>query len=408
MKIFTNRKFRRISRIKSVLLFGIGFLFFLCFIRSTLAVVHIEVLNKDPKPSTEQSDDRIVISGRLIADYRTEEGGLAAVEDKFGKIHVIRAEEILKFSEDNLAFAPESRKAMETELLREFGEGFRAWSSDHFIFIYNTSDGYVRWNGKLFESLYDAFERYQARKGLNLKSPDVPMIVILFASKKEFLDFAQKDAPGASNIVAYYHRLNNRTVLYDLSEVESEIPEKKKSSRSFQKVDAILSRPQAAFNVATIVHEATHQISFNRGMFLRPGPFSLWLSEGVSMYFEVPDSNSSRGWSHRGVSDKPNFYRLKIFRNSRAAHIREPIQNLIKEIDYMKDVQYSYAASWALFFFLNEKAPKKLVKYMEFLNKKPPFTVYSPEERLADFEKFFGNDWNGFYRNFDRFFQNLR
>lgn len=407
MDQFVNRKS---CKTWSLLLHLLGsLLFILLLIRSVSAVVYVEVRNKDSeRTQEEQSDDRIVISGRLIADYRTDQNGLVALEDQFGKIHVIHAEEILKFSEDDLAFAPESRKAMEDELLRELGEGFRAWSSSHFVFIYNTSDGYVRWCGKLFESLYDAFERYQSRKGLNLKNPDVPMIVILFGSKKEFLDFAEKDAPGATNIVAYYHRLNNRIVLYDLSEVESAIPEKRRSARSFQKVDAILSRPQAAFNVATIVHEATHQISFNRGMFPRSGPFSLWLSEGVSMYFEVPDSSSSRGWSHRGVSDKPNYYRLKVLKGSRRSAGKDFLQDLIKETNYMENVQFSYAASWALFFYLNEKAPKKLAKYIDFLNTKPPFTVYSPEDRIADFEKFFGNDWNDFYRNFDRFFQNLR
>ena len=41
--------------------------------------------------------------------------------------------------------------------------------------------------------------------------------------------------------------------------------------------------------MATIVHEATHQIAFNCGMQQRYADIPLWLCEGMAVYFEAPD-----------------------------------------------------------------------------------------------------------------------
>ncbi|MDO5554496.1 MAG: DUF1570 domain-containing protein [Planctomycetia bacterium] len=347
-----------------------------------------------------------VVSGRLLADYRAGNEGLVAVEETSGKYRIFHACDVVSVTEDEEPFIPLTRKEMQLALKEEF-PSFDTLATDHFLFVYDTSEGYAAWCGKLFESLYESFERYRRRLDLDLEHPKVPMVVVLFGGKEEFLKYAQEDTDGATQILAYYHRLDNRTILYDLSEVESQVPSEKRRSRSYKQVSEILSRPQAGFNVATIVHEATHQIAFNRGMFPRTGPFALWLAEGVSMYFETPDSRSRHGWTGRGLSDRPNSYRLAVLREFAKNPTPDPLQQIVRETDYLKDAQNSYALSWSLFYYLNEKTPKKLAKYIDLLREKTPFTVYSPEERISDFEACFGDDWQDMYKVYSKFFRDL-
>ncbi len=388
--------------------FLILLLFFGFISDSITALDRVEVRKKDNIITQEETESVSIYTGRLLVDYRTSNGGLLALEDSQGQILVFHGEDVVSLKSDEVPFVPDSKKKIEENLILKFGESFNTLISDHFIFVYNTSDGYATWCSRLFESLYDTFDRYQSKRNFKLKHVEIPMVVILFSSKQEFANFIERDAPGtSSNIVAYYHRLKNHTVLYDLTGGELVVPSNKRNTSSYKKVEEILSRPQSAFNVATIVHEATHQISFNRGMFPRTGPFSLWLSEGIATLFESPDSSSVRGWSGRGNLDRPNNYRLAIFKEYVKKNPESPIQNMIKETDYIKNAQYSYATSWALYFYLNEKYPRQMVKYIEYLNTKPPFTQYTPEERLSDFEDYFGSDWGLFYRNFNRFYQNM-
>src|SRR4029079_18377404 len=78
-------------------------------------------------------------------------------------------------------------------------------------------------------------------------------------------------------------------------------------------INQMLSQPAAVPLVATIVHEATHQIAFNSGLQTRYADLPLWLLEGMAVYFEAPDLDSSRGWTGIG---KVNYPRLETFRKN--------------------------------------------------------------------------------------------
>ena len=44
---------------------------------------------------------------------------------------------------------------------------------------------------------------------------------------------------------------------------------------------------------------------------------------------------------------------------------------------------------------------------MREIQSKPPFTAYSPNDRVADFEKFFGDDWGKLTENILKFVKRL-
>ena len=63
----------------------------------------------------------------------------------------------------------------------------------------------------------------------------------------------------------------------------------------------MLARPEAEQSVATIIHEATHQIAFNSGLQTRFADVPLWVSEGMAVFFETPDLQSAKGWRTIGA-----------------------------------------------------------------------------------------------------------
>jgi hypothetical protein len=147
------------------------------------------------------------------------------------------------------------------------------------------------------------------------------------------------------------------------------------------------------FNIATVIHEATHQIAFNSGMHTRYADNPLWLVEGMAMYFETPDLSSKSGWKTVGAV---NDLRLEQFQEF-AARRRKPdsLATLISsdarftDSDEMGD---AYAEAWALSHFLIQRKKDAYVKYLGMLAAKPRLVFDSPDERLAEFRAAFGAD----------------
>ncbi len=365
-------------------------------------------VDKTTAPSSAQ-DSGYPYVGREIADYRALDGvGRYLFEDEFGELRSFDADDVLSIEPAPDVALDDVRKAISKKLLEEFGDEFAVKSTKRYLFVYDTSEGYVDWCARLFENLEEGFQRFAAKNELNLKERIEPMIVVVFATKSEFVRYASKETAGADKIAAYYNMQTNRVALYDLSETEGTNRALSKRRREYLETREFLSRPNAAFNVATIVHEATHQIAFNRGLFLRFGPVALWSVEGLSLLFETPNGKASQGgWGYRS-SFPTNERQLALFKNfANTTRQRDPIRDLIRQDLFMKDIQGSYSTSWALFHYLYKKQPKELAQYLNELASKPPCVVYTSEERIADFEKYFGDDWDKLTQNLLRFVRRL-
>lgn len=423
--MFFNSKFKSNSSrtdLLSVLKWAIYGLFFVVFCDFAAFADSTVRLMLDPNaestpmvsvPDAGESEDAApsaeTLTGRLVVDYRSGTGaGFVVLEQSDGLLRTVREKEITSFEKLDDPFKYLTLKGLAEKLQAEAGPGFKTLDGSHFLIVYNTSDAYASWCLKLFESLYGALDKYQLRRSFALRAPELPMPVLLFSNREQFADYAQRDMPDSTGIAAYYNRVTNRVVLYDLSEAETGRGAQRRQKPTWQQIDEFLSRPQAAFNVATMVHEATHQITFNRRMFLRTGPYPLWLAEGLAMFFETPDGSASHGWSRRNSTTQPNTLRLAQLRDYLSRAPNDPIRDVIREEKFMENLVDSYAMSWGLFYYLNSKEPKKLAEYVALTAKKTPYAIYSPQERLADFESVFGDDWDKFHKDFGRFLNNLR
>lgn len=371
-------------------------------------VVRVAALDPD-RVNAEDSTEQTEIVGREIADYRTISGqGKYCMEDDRGVIRAIPGDAIVSIEDAPDTTLAELRKTLCEELLAEFGEGFSTKTSEHYVFVSDASEGYVEWGMRLFESLADGFRRYASQNKFVLTERVEPMVVVIFSTQQDFVRYAAKETPSPDKIAAYYNMETNRVVLYDLSETEGTRAALNKRRRTFLETKEFLSRPNAAFNVATIVHEATHQIAYNEGLFQRTGPFALWTVEGLSLLFETPNGKASQGgWGYRSPFPT-NKRQLAYFRNfvSRTTQ-KDAIRDLVRQDKFMVDLEGSYATSWALFYYFYKKRPKELAGYVQEIAKRPPYTTYSPEDRVADFEKYFGDDWEKLQDSLLRFAKRL-
>jgi hypothetical protein len=280
-------------------------------------------------------------------------------------------------------------------------------ATEHFLLCYNTTEAYARWNVDLYERLYRGFHRFWKSKGLELSRPRFPLVSLIFETKADYVRYASQEFQGSENTFGYYHQGTNRLASYDLTGVEGMIPSNLRVNRDTL-VQQILSRPEAERTVATIVHEACHQIAFNCGLQTRLGANPLWLSEGLATYFESPDLTSKGGWGGIGKINQHNYSNLVQYLPTRPS---ESLTLLLSDDNRLRNgetMTQSYAEAWGLTHYLVQTRSKDFVKYLQRVREIPIGTQPSTRERLDMFRSCFGDDLTKIDRDFLRHLQRLR
>ena len=344
------------------------------------------------------------IEARLL--LTAQDGGLL-LEGRDGQLWTVVPQQLLKNEPTDERFQPltgeELGKQLQLELI---GFGIKTPSqvvvTKHYVICSTAGRKYAEWVGILFERLHDGFQAFWKTAGFELHEPEFPLAAFVLKDQAEFVQLATKhDGPDAAVSKGYYSIETNRIVMFDLSATTNTAP-----AKSFDEI----RRKMAAspFNVATVIHEATHQIAFNSGMHTRFADNPVWLTEGMAMFFEVPDLDSQSGWKTVG---KVNRTRLNRFRDSlKQRREGSPLAALIQTDDRLKNVEQAetaYAESWALTYFLIKTRRDDYVTYLKTLQSKPRLKADTPEERLRDFSKAFGDDLEMLDRDLKRWLSRL-
>lgn len=332
---------------------------------------------------TDDAKARHVVSGRIVVE--AADGGLL-VEGQDGRLWTVEKPQLSERKSSTEEFAPATPDALGRQLQQELGPGFEVVTTRHYVICSNAGKPYAQWCAGLFERLFVAFQNYWKQRGVKLHDPEFPLIALVFADAQQFAAFATKDAgPDVADAKGYYSIGTNRMVLYDLTAVNG------KSADSAGEVGRRVAA--APFNVATVVHEATHQIAFNSGMHTRYADNPLWLTEGMAMFFETPDLSSKSGWKTVGAV---NTLRLRQFHDL-AARRRAPdsLLTLIQSDARFTDAAQmgdAYAEAWSLSYFLIKTKKDAYVAYLNNIAAKPRLTWDKPADRVAAFKEAFGDD----------------
>jgi len=325
------------------------------------------------------------------AVYEDPAGGLLLKTDE-GGMWTLSAKHILERTTDDTPLVPLDEEQLAERLLAEMGPEFLVHESKHYVIVYNTTHKYAIWCSSLLERLQKGFLAFWKKAGAEVHPPDQPLAVLVFKNKASYMHHAKAElGAAAGNAIGYYSLQTNRIVMYDLTGSQALLRES--SNRGSRKdISRLLRTPKARPLVATIIHEATHQIAYNCGLQTRCVDNPIWLSEGMAVYFETPNLDSRALWSG---TDKVNYDRWDRFRRNVRSGRAASLKTLIADDNRLRHPQTAvdgYAEAWAWNYFLIKWHPKEYSAYLATIAAKPLLLKDDRKTRIADFQAAFGKD----------------
>jgi len=348
--------------------------------------------------SIKRDGETLEVSGKVVVE--ADNGGVL-LRGLDGVLWMIQPEEIDDRLKNDEPFVPYTAKQVAEKLLTELPDGFRVHQTAHYVICYNTSPVYAQWCGALYERLYKGFFTYWSHLGFKLDEPEVPLVALVFDSQKNFASYSELQGVPVGAIVGYYNIESNRVNMYDLTGVERDGGDPRLSSTG--RINQILSRPEAEPNVATIVHEATHQLAYNSGLQERYADNPFWVSEGMAVYFETPDLKSSKGWRGIGAINRRQMLQFRKYLERRP---EDSLVRLLTDDSLFRDRENrynKYAEAWALNYYLFKTHKRQYAAYLRKLSEKTPLIDDGAEIRLAEFQAIFGSDLKKFDAGFVKY-----
>ena len=304
--------------------------------------------------------ERTVV-GRVLVE--AQDGGLM-LETDAGRIWNVYPDKLIERTSDEAEFQAVDAATLAHRLKNELPAGFDVFQTSHYIIGYNSSEEYARRVGALYEQLYRAFYTYWNNQQWKLPEPEFPLVSLVLKDRQDFLVHAGAEiGETAESVIGYYHLGTNRMMTYNFPDFER--------------------------NVATIIHEATHQLAYNTGMQRRYADNPMWVSEGLATYFETPDRRNPNKWRGIGRVNQVNLARWQKYAPNRP---QESLVTLLSD-----DMRYrnsataeaAYAEGWALSYFLIKTKRKEYVDYLRKLSEGKPASERTERERIDMFEDAF-------------------
>jgi hypothetical protein len=193
------------------------------------------------------------------------------------------------------------------------------------------------------------------------QAPTHPLVVLIFETEDGFENYARKTTGGrglsAENLAGFYSKLSNHLAIR-LAECRS-------------------------FDVP--LHEAIHQLVYNRGVFQRLAPIPAWFDEGIATGFEGNQGKVSIG---------PTKISPRYARQALAARELTFEKMLTDDSSFRGDVLAgeAYGGAWGLHWLMVTKYRAQYGNYVRMLAAKAPLAQEESRQRLADFHEAFGKD----------------
>lgn len=342
--------------------------------------------------------------GKVVVEA-TDGGVMFLGQD--GRLWLVQPDEIQVRDKDDRPFTPLTQDEISAQLLDTMPRGFRIHRTANYVICYNTTEAYAEWIGSLYERLYRGFYTYWENRDIELEEPELPLVVLVFADRDSYLRRARADLGGdPGTIIGYFHMLSNFVVMYDLT--GTQVGPQGRNPRTSAEINRVLSQPGAESMVATVVHEATHQLACNSGLQARFSETPFWVSEGLAIYFEAPDLRSRRGWRGIGNVNRIRLVQMKEYMRTRPAN---SLVTLIQDEERFRDPNQlldAYAEAWALNHYLLARHREKYLEYLRRQIEKKPLVEIGAERRIAEFQECFGEDLGEFDEDFLRYVSRLR
>ncbi|MFN8856065.1 MAG: DUF1570 domain-containing protein [Planctomycetaceae bacterium] len=330
-----------------------------------------------------------------------KDGGLL-VMGQDGRLWTVEPQNLKSRQSLGCEFEAWDRKSLIRRLEDELIPGCEFVQTKHYVVASYAGRAYAQWCAGLFERLHQAFRNYWKQRDILLRDPEFPLVAILLKDERQFRRFATDDAGAdAAGSQGYFSIESNRIVIYDLTSSE-----RATINTAAEIVRSVSANP---FNIATVVHEATHQIAFNSGMHVRLSDNPLWLTEGMAMFFETPDLANRTGWRTIGLV---NELRLRQFLNycekRRRADSLETLLSSDRRFTEVDSAVDAYSESWALTYYLLRTQQAAYGRLLRKLQNQPVLKWQTEEERLEDFCKNISDDLTKLDADFLKYIRRIK
>ena len=265
-------------------------------------------------------------------------------------------------------FEAATKKQIAEDLINRKFKGFRTRTTNHYLYVYNTSQTFFEATSRILETMYPNLVAYCKRQKLAIRRPETPLIVVMFHTEEEFSTY--RNMP--SGVVAYYNEVNNHVVMYEQSSLAAMAP------------DVAIKQ-----SISTIAHEGVHQILYNIGAQQRLSDWPMWCSEGLPEFFAPTSLRRRVRWAGLGQVNQLRLHALvQQFK-------QQPIAGdgswLRKTISADRLDGNGYAAAWAITHFLAKSRKPQFSAYLQEVSQRKPLQAADPSAQL--FEKHFGSDY---------------
>jgi hypothetical protein len=236
---------------------------------------------------------------------------------------------------------------------------------------------------ELLEKVYESYFLTFALRGFYLRPPSEPLNAVLFSEHKDFLLMERRLEMGLKQIAGFYLPEENVSFFYDSGTTEiflllkqltdklDEMKEQAKRTRSpnaahiirfANTVSLLIDIEHESEDVATVSHEAVHQLAANTGLFPRDGVFIRWVHEGLASYFE---SSKLAVWSGVGVVDQN---RISYYRALEGDPVRGSVEFIVSDLGFIVETALgdqlpAYGQAWALTHYLFTERFDELIQF---------------------------------------------
>ena len=336
--------------------------------------------------------DKTVYRGKLVARSKN----IAWLMDRSGRLSSVQLDSIDSYRRISPHFRGYTSTDVRIQLLREFGKDYEVSGTRRYLVC--ATKGQSRKYARIFEHVYRSFYRYFATRGFKISEPEFPLVALVFPDRERFAKYCEKDdVTGAPGLMGYYLRTSNRIAVFESPRQRVSSNTYRQFTHNVQMPGLFVFAPDGTIEGSlqeTIIHEATHQIAFNIGLHSRIGENPRWVVEGLATVFEAPGIRDTS--QRRSVNKRINRERFLWFSNF-AKSRRKPksLAAFIGSDDMFKSATLdAYSQAWALTFYLIETRRRQYAQYLKAIAARDPLSSYSSKERIDDFKKAFGKNWD--------------
>lgn len=314
-----------------------------------------------------QGDKRELV-GRLHGSGQ----GAYAILRPSGQLELVAQGAVVE-RDNTVEWKPLTPAEMSLALAEQFeAEKFRGYIENNFVIGMVLMDslprqselrvtGFLKKAAKFMNNVQGVFERFARELRLEIRDPEVPLVLLIFESDEDFNTYTRSVTQGrgisAGNIAGFYNGLTNYLAIRMTECTTFEVP----------------------------LHEAIHQQVYNRGVLQRLAPIPAWFNEGLAAGFEANEDRINAG---------PTKIHSRYAEQFPQAGQVTWQQLITDDLAFQGDVLAgdAYCHAWALHWLLATRHQQAYANYVHTLSAKQPLTKEDLAEREQDFHKNFGSN----------------